>query len=316
MAILVGLSSLPFFHELIINENGVVASWVPDLNIENFLKDENNKVLGYSKYRVFLYYLLAEIYILIAWLGWYSVAKTKPYRNALLLGAISTAYHLFLILSNNRKTDLNNYDLKLTWTIGIALVLFVLYYYSEKKKKRKLQAAHATFGTSPKKIITAKVVLAWLAIIGASTLIYFHDIVTLRGTGVKDWVPNFGIEEFVTLGEKNVWGFNSYRVLILTLCIQLFGQIPWAGWFMDADYKLYKPFLLVPLGLSFHQLIMTISIKSDTYLNKPDFKLVMILAFGVFVGVLYYFKNKGLPKHIKSISSSVPQNSQINQNLK
>ena len=158
--------------------------------------------------------------------------------------------------------------------------------------------------------------LAWLAIIGASTLIYFHDIVTLRGTGVKDWVPNFGIEEFVTLGEKNVWGFNSYRVLILTLCIQLFGQIPWAGWFMDADYKLYKPFLLVPLGLSFHQLIMTISIKSDTYLNKPDFKLVMILAFGVFVGVLYYFKNKGLPKHIKSISSSVPQNSQINQNLK
>ena len=151
--------------------------------------------------------------------------------------------------------------------------------------------------------------LSWLAIAFVSTFPYFHDIVTERFVGVKDWVPILGIEDFLTLGERDVWCFASYRVLLLTLFVQMCAQILWAGWWMDAKYSLYKPFLLVPVGLSMYQITMIVMVKTDAYLNKPDFKLLLVLVFGIILGILYYFKNKALPlNEQESITSVVAQN--------
>ena len=309
MAILVGMSSLPFFNELITEENGSLSKWLLPPGIQESLLDENSKILGYSKFRVFLYYLLIELYIMVASIGWFSVAKDEAYRYALLLCTASAGYHIFLILSAKRLTWLNDPSWKLWWTLGIGIVLFGLYYWGEHTKRKKLLAVRTTLGSSPEKIISPKVVLSWLAIAFVSTFPYFHDIVTERFVGVKDWVPILGIEDFLTLGERDVWGFVSYRVLLLTLFVQMCAQILWAGWWMDAKYSLYKPFLLVPVGLSMYQITMIVMVKTDAYLNKPDFKLLLVLVFGIILGILYYFKNKALPlNEQESITSVVAQN--------
>ena len=300
---------LPFLHELIIDENGTFARWVPNLNIQASLLDDNGKILGFSTYRVFLYYFFAETTALIAWVGWFIVAKNKPYRNAILLCILSVGYHLFLILSANRKTDLNNFEFKLGATAFIAALLFGVFLYTSVKKRKLLLAAYTTFGSPPKRIITGKVVLGWLALIGVSTLIYFHDIVTLPRIGLKEWVPNLGIEETLTVGAKNVWGFTSYRAFLLTLCLQIFAHVGWAGWLLDASYKLYRPFILVPLGLGFHQLTITFFDKADSIMNLPDIKLLILLLLGVLVGILFFFNNKGLSK-----VNINPQNKPIKHN--
>ncbi len=287
---------LPFLHELIIDENGTFARWVPILNIEASLLDDNGKILGFSTYRVFLYYFFAETAALIAWVGWFIVARNKPYRNAILICILSVGYHLFLILSDNRKTDLNNFDLKLGATAFIAALLFGVFLYTSVKKRKLLLAAYTTFGSPPKRIITGKVVLGWLALIGVSTLIYFHDIITLPRIGLKEWVPNLGIESSLTYDTETVWGFSSYRLLILTFFLQVFTQIAWAGWLLDAKYRLYRPFLLVPLGLSLHQIVILMLDKSDTVVNLPDMKLLILLLLGVLAGILFFFNNKGLTK--------------------
>ncbi len=318
MAILVGLSSLPFLHELIIDENGSFSNWVPDLNIQGLLRDEEGRILGYTTYRVFLYYFSTEIAILIAFIGWYTVAKGKNryYTNALLLCTISVAYHLFLILTNTRKTQLNDFDLKLAATMVLAAVLFGFYCHAHQKRRRMLRPAYAVFGSCPTKTISAKVVLGWSGLIGASTFLYLHDILTLPGVGLRQWVPEVGMVEFLTTPEGTVLGFNTYRTFLLTFFIQLMAQIAWLGWLRDADFKLYKPFLVVPLGFSMHQLVITLLDKGDIYLNKPDFKLLFILGLGVVVGVFYYFKNEALPVSGGTFQKKYPSNNgPINQQL-
>lgn len=293
MTILIGLSSLPFFPELIIQIDGTPAfSWVPDWNIERTLTDTNGKFLGYSKYRIFLYFLLIQIYALIAWLGWFSVSKNKPYKLAILLGVICSSYHIFLILSNNRATYLNGIDIKLVGSAIIGCILFLVYYFSEKKKKTQMEYAQKKFGHKTKKIITFRVILVWLFIFAASTFPYFHDIITLRGTGIKDWVPQFGIENALTDSAGYVWGFNSYRVFILTLSLQIFAQIGWAGWLHDSAYKLYRPFLVVPVGLSLYQIVVILMDQTGAYLNSPDIKLMIIFIISSVVCFFYFFRNK------------------------
>ena len=225
MLILVGLSSLPFLNELVTNENGSILSWLVSPELQEKWQDVNGKILGYSKPRVLLYYLLTQVYILIASIGWFTVAKEKFYRNAILLCSISSLYQIFIILSVNRKTWLNNYDLKLWFSLGIMAILFGLYVSNELKKKKKLKAIHATFGSSSKKSTPPKVVLVWLFFLVVSTLPYLHDIISPRGLGIQEWIPFKGFENLVKLGDKNYLGFTSYRALALTVFVQLFAQI-------------------------------------------------------------------------------------------
>lgn len=309
MAILVGMSSLPFFNELITIENGAIQHWLMSPEFQDSLK-KNDRILDYSKFSVLLYYLLIQIYILTASIGWFTVAKNKSYRYALLICSSSSAYHIFLILSENRKTWLNEAELKLWSTLAISIVLFSAYIFAELRKRKALQAINSALGGPPKKIVTPKVVLAWLVIAAISTFPFFHDIVSPRGLGIQNWVPFNGFEGLVKLGEENFWGFRSYRALVLTVFVQLFAQLMWAGWWLDAKYSIYKPFLLVPLGLSFFELTIILMVQKDAYLNKPDIKLFLVLAFGVFLGILYYFKNKKLATKQQSITDIVPQNKQ------
>lgn len=293
MTILIGLSSLPFFHDLIINTDGTLLNWVPDWNIEKTLTDSKGDVLGYSTYRVFLYFFLIQVYSLIAWVGWFSVSKSKPYRFAILLGVLSSFYHIILILANSRKTDFNGFDIKLIGSAIIFCILFLFYYYFEKTKKAKLEYAKQKLGHPAKKIITSQVIFVWLLIFIASTGPYFHDIITAGGgLGVKEWIPQLGIEKILTDVEGYVWGFNSYRVLILTIVLQIFAQIGWAGWLHDSAYKIYRPFLVIPVGLSLYQIIVIILDQSDAYLNQADVKLFVILAISSVVCYFYFFKNK------------------------
>lgn len=292
MTVLVGLSLFPFLHELIINENGAVYSWVPDWGIEKALTDANGKVLSYSSYRVFIYYLFIQCYALAAWLGWFLVSKNKSYRYALLLGVLSALYHMFLILSDSRKTELNTIEVKLIGTAIISCGLFMVYYYFERVKKAKLKFALQEFKRSSKKNLSLKLILLWAVIFVASTGPYFHDLITIRGIGIKEWVPQLGIENFLTDSEGYVWGFHSYRIFVLTLALQLFAQVGWAGWLHDAQYALYRPFLIVPTGLSLYQIIVILMDRTESYFNSPDLKLLLILASASIICYFYFFKNK------------------------
>ncbi len=293
MTILIGLSSLTFLHELIVHPDGTTYSWVPDWNIEKTLTDTNGKVLGYSQYYVFLYFLLIQVYSLIAWLGWFSVSKSKPYRFALIIGVLSSFYHIILILSNSRKTDLNSFDLKLIGTAIIFCTLFLIYYFFEKIKKAKLEYAQQIFGHPAKKIITSQIILVWLLIFIASTSPYVHDIITARGgVGVKDWIPQLGIEKLLTDTEGYVWGFNSYRAFLLSISLQIFAQIGWAGWLHDSAYKLYRPFLVLPVGLSLYQIVIILFDQTNSSMNRPDIKLLLIMTIGAVICYFYFFKNK------------------------
>ena len=293
MTILIGLSSLPFFHDLIYNIDGALYNWVPDWNIEKTLTDANGKVLGYSQYYVFLYFLLIQVYSLIAWLGWFSVSKSKPYRFAILLGVLSSFYHITLILSNSRKTDLNSFEGKLIGAAIIFCALFLIYYYFGKIKNAKLENAQQILGLPMKRTITPKIVLVWLLIFIASTSPYFHDIITARGgLGVKDWVPQLGIEKILTDTEGYVWGFNSYRAFLLSVSLQVFAQVGWAGWLLDSAFKLYRPFLVLPVGLSLYQIVIILFDQTDAPMNRSDIKLFVIIGISCIVCYFYFFKNK------------------------
>ena len=292
MTILIGLSSLPFLHELILDNDGVPHGWVPDLDIAKTLTDSQGKILGYSRYHVLMYFLLIQVYTFIAWIGWFSVSKFKPYRLAILLGVISSFYQIFLIVTNRRNTILNSVDIKLIAAGAIALFLFLIYRYNHKRREQKLKYVQEQFGHKPNKSLNYRSVLAWLALILISTGPYFHDIITTSGVGVKAWVPKIGVESFLTDTEGYVWGFNSYRVFLLTISLHVFAQIGWAGWLHDSIYKRYRPFLLVPVGLSFYQIVVVFLDQTEAYMNRPDFKLLIILAIGALVCYLYFFKNK------------------------
>ena len=296
MAILIGLSLLPFIHELLINEDGTLAWWVPDLGIEKALTNSQGKVLGYSKYRVLLFFLFAELSALIAWIGWYSVAKGKNYEKALLLPIFCACYHIFLIISVQRKTWLNDFDLKIYLSLGTLIVLMILAYRYSTAKRKLLQIAEKTFGHPPTKYPLIKVALAWLFLIFAATLPYIHDILTLPRVGTKPWVPNFGIEYFLTISEGNVWGFRTYRTFLLMLSLQIFAHIPLVGWIMDARYKKYRPFIFVPLALSALQIVVILLDKTDSLLSVPNFKLFITLTLGILIGYIFFFRNKGF-KH-------------------
>ncbi|MEN1784374.1 MAG: hypothetical protein AAGF77_04465, partial [Bacteroidota bacterium] len=234
----------------------------------------------------------------------------------LLLCTTSALYHIFLIVSENRYTWLNDVALKLWGTLGLGLIFYGIYYWSERKRQRELAAVRNTLGGAPKAITSVKNIAIWLGIAALSIAPYFHDIITERYLGVKEWVPNLGLQEVLSLSDGTIRGFSSYRVLLLTLLINLFAQIMWLGWWTDAKYSIYKPFLLVPLGSSFYELSVIVFVKTDTYLNKPDLKFLMILILGILIGLSYYFKNGELPKRQPSITDVVPQNRTYKNHMK
>lgn len=136
-----------------------------------------------------------------------------------------------------------------------------------------------------------------VAIIGLSSLPYIHDIITISGEGLKGWVPDWGLQSFLTDSEGYVLGFSSYRVFIYTLLLHLFAHIGYTGWFFEASGKLYRPFILVPVILSMYQIgIILFNWRSSAF-NQPNIKIIITIVLSLFLAYNFYFNNKEIIKN-------------------
>ncbi len=133
-----------------------------------------------------------------------------------------------------------------------------------------------------------------VAIIGLSSLPYIHDVITVRGEGLKGWVPDWGLQQLLMDNEGYIMGFSTYRVFVYTLLIHLFAHIGWVGWFFEARGRLYRPFLLVPVVLSLYQISIILLNSRATRFNEPDIKFYITIGLSLLLAVNFYFNNKEL----------------------
>jgi hypothetical protein len=138
--------------------------------------------------------------------------------------------------------------------------------------------------------------LVALAIYFCTTLPFLHDIITEKGTGIKNWVPNIGIEEFFKNAEsKKVNGFSSYRTFIYFFLLHLFAAIGWIGWHKDSTGKPYKFLLLVPAILTLYTCLLILFDAKGSKFNEPGTKL--IIAFIITASISIVFFTKYYKKH-------------------
>lgn len=130
---IIALSSFPYIHDIITVRTGDLATWVPDLGIQDFLIDSKGDILGYSSYRVFLYMLLIHIFAHIGYVGWFFDAKDKLYRPFLLVPVILSLYQIILILFDARANDLNDPNTKFVLTIALSIILVINFFLNNKK---------------------------------------------------------------------------------------------------------------------------------------------------------------------------------------
>ncbi len=285
---ILGLSTLPYFHEFITTSTGL-RPWVPNFGIEQLLTDPNGSVFGFSSYRVFLYTFLIFVFAAIGFAGWYAVAKHKFYRSAVLVVLLSGVYQLLLIVFHLRQSVFNETGFK--W-IGLALLILALGIHTFKNDRFSIVKA-----------------ISWVGIALVSTLPFLHDLVTDKSGSVWPFLPHFGIESFLTDADGMVRGLRSYRLLLYLFGIYLFSHIGWLGWFMDAEHKKYRFFLLVPAALSLYQLILIALAWRETNFNSPSTNLYLTISLGVLVAINFYFNNKvsptneGLQKRSSNIST-------------
>lgn len=279
---IIGLSTLPYFHDFITDSEGL-RSWVPVLGIEKILTDSNNKILGFSAYRVFLYTFFIFVFAAIGWAGWYRTARNKYYGNGLLLVLFSGLYQVVLIVLNLRRTMFNELEPKL---ILLALLFLALGYFSYKKH-----------GLSSKKVVV------WSSLSILAILPYLHDVLTSRDGEIWSWVPNLGIESFLTDSQGMVRGFRSYRLLLYLFGIYIFSHLGWIGWFMDAKGKKYRAFLLVPAALSLYQVILIMMSRRETEFNSPSINLYITIGLSILLAINFYYNNNVSPETEKVTKS-------------
>jgi len=139
------VSTLPYFHD-VITERGVgTRTSIPNLGIETFLTNSEEKVLGFSSYRVFLYTLFIHLFAHIGFVGWMMDAKGKSYRIALLVPVVLSGYTVIMLLLDAKESPLSNTSTKFFITIATTLVVFVLYFLDRRNKLniKKTQSKHA-----------------------------------------------------------------------------------------------------------------------------------------------------------------------------
>ena len=134
-----------------------------------------------------------------------------------------------------------------------------------------------------------------MGIVFISSLPYFHDVITIKGEGLKDWVPDFGLQELLTDSSGKVMGFSSYRVFIYTLLLHLFAHIGWVGWMLDAKGKSYRFFLLVPVILSGYTVALLLLNARATAFNEFDTKIYITLGLTIIL-ILNFFINRKTKK--------------------
>jgi len=132
---IIGLSTLPFLHDIITEIGEGTRSFVPDLGLETALTDVEGYVLGFSSYRVFLYTLFIHLAMHIAFVGWWFAAQGKRYRPILLLPVAMTLYPILLIVSNARDTTFNEPSTKIYVLLALCLLVGINFYYNNSFRK-------------------------------------------------------------------------------------------------------------------------------------------------------------------------------------
>jgi len=138
------ISTLPYFHDIITEKSGL-RSGVPIIGVEELFTDSNNKVMGFSSYRVFLYTLLIHLFAHIGFVGWMMDAKGKSYRIALLVPVILSGYTVALLLFNAKETEFNSTSVKFYITLLASLGVFIYYLLDHRNKLniKKTESEHA-----------------------------------------------------------------------------------------------------------------------------------------------------------------------------
>lgn len=129
------VSTMPYFHDVITIKGEGLKSWVPTIGMIDFFTDSSGKVMGFSSYRVFLYYLFIHLFAHIGFVGWMMAAKGKSYRIALLVPVVLSGYTVALFLFNARETTFNSASFKFYLTIIITIAVLVFYYIDHKNKE-------------------------------------------------------------------------------------------------------------------------------------------------------------------------------------
>lgn len=142
-----------------------------------------------------------------------------------------------------------------------------------------------------------------MAIIILSSFPYIHDVITISGKGLKGWVPDFGLQAFLTDSNGDILGFSSYRIFLYTILLHIFAHVGWIGWFFDAKGKLYRPFLLIPVTLSLYQIgIILFNSRFSTF-NEPNIKIVITVVISLLLAINFFANNKKqLTDHFKNKS--------------
>lgn len=147
-------------------------------------------------------------------------------------------------------------------------------------------------------------ILGMVGIILISTFPFFHDIILGRD-GLRGWVPDIGLEDFLTDSNGKIMGFTSYRVFVYTLGAHLFAHIGYLGWMMDAKGKYYRIALLVPVVLSGYTVAILLFNAKETAYNDTSTKLYLTLAITLAVLVYYVIDHRSETKLEKSRSENV-----------
>ncbi|MEM9363651.1 MAG: hypothetical protein AAGA43_13515 [Bacteroidota bacterium] len=298
------LSSLPFVHEFFFDDNYELYSWVPNLGIRELLSSDGGETfLGIPYYDVFLYNVSLLLWIFFGALIWRYIKKRRLYETALLLPLISISYHLLILLLNAKGTAWNDPFNKLTGQGVIAITLAILHYYRHLKVYEEHRENLESFGVSIKKAFTGKLILVWAGLFLVATLPYLSALMAVSvgeiESHTREWVPDLGIEKFLTLSDGTVWGFVNYKVFLHELFINLMGLVLWSGCFFDSKSKLYMAFFLIPVILGVLE-VAGIAINWNTeYIGHPGSKLAITLTVGFAAAIFLFVKNKHLkPKAI------------------
>ena len=121
------------------------------------------------------------------------------------------------------------------------------------------------------KILMSKNFWVAVGIILISTVPYLHDVI-----------------EF---DEGGFLGFSTKRVFLFMLLINVYAHLGWLFAFFLAKNKPYRFALLVPVSLSFYQIVILLTGLKDTPLNEVTTKFVIII-IAVLILIIKYFNSK------------------------
>jgi len=144
------ISTLPYFHDIITDKGLGVKPSIPDIGAEAFFTNSDGKVMGFSSYRVFLYYLFIHLFAHIGFVGWMMDAKGKFYRIALWIPVILSGYTVAMFLLDAKETTFNSTNTKFYITIAASIGVLVAYVLDHRNKlhlkKEKNKHANSEVG--------------------------------------------------------------------------------------------------------------------------------------------------------------------------